>query len=105
MSNRAHAGRCFRAKRETTERKRRQEARKLRDGVAFVAYEPHPIRWKVPLALKPFLTGNANQNRARMEQFGTAIVRYNQFRAMTGKGARIKAAPSGDVVQNSPRAG
>lgn len=82
MSNKAHRGRCFRSKRKTI-------ARKLRQGEP---YESHPVRWKVPAVIKPFLTGNANQLRARQEQFGLAIARYAQHHALTGKGPAVRAA-------------
>lgn len=81
MSNRAHKGSCFRAKRRTVARKKRQG----------VAYDPHPIRYKVPLALRPFLSGPMNQMRAQHDQFAVAIGRYEQHRIATGKGAPIRA--------------
>lgn len=85
MSNKAHTGRCFRATRRT-------KLRKLRQGADFNA---HPIRYKVPLALRPFLTatpGSKNQVRAQFDAMALAIVRYNEHRDLTGKGAAIRAA-------------
>lgn len=83
MSNRAHSGRCFRSNRKT----------KLRKGAAYAA---HPTRWRVPLALRPFLTGNANQTRARFDVFALAVSRYAEHQRLTGKGAPIRAA--GDLM-------
>lgn len=81
MSNRAHSGRCFRSKRATV-------ARKARQGVE---YDPHPIRWRVPAVLRPFLSGSVSQSRAQHDQYATAIGRYQQHRLATGKGAPVRA--------------
>lgn len=90
MSNKAHSGRCFRSKRSTIARKKRQG----------VEYDPHPIRWKVPLALRPFLSGPISQMRAQHDQFAVAIGRYNQHREATGKGPAIRA--EGQPAATSP---
>lgn len=92
MSNKAHSGRCFRSKRATIARKKRQG----------VEYDPHPLRWKVPAALRPFLSGPANQARAQHDQFAIAIGRYNQHREATGKGPAIRA--EGTQPEVSPTA-
>lgn len=84
MSNRAHSGRCFRSYRRT-------KARKAEQGKVY----EYPIRWKVPQAIKAFLTGDARQVRARHDQMGLAISRYAQHQALTGKGPPIRAAGHG----------
>lgn len=89
MSNRAHSGRCFRASRAT-------KARKLRQGKTW----ERPIRWKVPLALRPFLNitpGSPNQRMATFDIFALCIEAHNKHRELTGKGPRI-VADGGDVV-------
>lgn len=78
----AHTGRCFRSLRRTVERKRKQ-------GVEFVRVE---TRWRVPLAIRPFLIGNGS--RAQFESMGLAIQRYADFRQKTGQGAPVRAAGS-----------
>lgn len=83
MSNRGHSGRCFRSFRRTKARKERQGA------------EPYefPIRYKVPLAIRPFLANAAkNQCRAQHEQMGLAIARYAEHQRLTGKGPKVRAA-------------
>jgi hypothetical protein len=82
MSNKAHSGPAFRSNRNTAKRKENQ-------GVHYV---PHPIRWKVPRAIMPFLTGPSNQKKATQEVMGAAIVRYMKFQEMTGKGPKVRAA-------------
>lgn len=84
MSNRAHSGRCFRAHKRT-------KARKLRQGKTW----DQPVRWKVPLALRPFLNitpGSPNQRMAGFDLFARTIEAYNKHRDLTGKGAPVVAA-------------
>ena len=71
----AHTGRCFRAWRRT-------KARKARQGQPW----DRPIRQKVPLALRPFLTGAVGsiQKHAGMEAMGHAIARYVEHQKMVG---------------------
>lgn len=76
----SHKGRCFRSARAT---RRRKEAR----GESY----DYPVRWKVPAALRPFLTGNSNQLRARHDIFGAAIAAYAKHQQLTGQGAPIRA--------------
>lgn len=83
MSHRGHKGRCFRQHRRAVERKG-DEAQ-------------HPIRWKVPLAIRPFLNGAKNQRRARHDEFGLAIARYVKHQQATGIGPQVRAL--GDVLQ------
>lgn len=92
MSNKAHSGRCFRSKRATVARKKRQG----------VDYDPHPIRWKVPAALRPFLSGPTSQMRAQHDQFAVAIGRYNQHRTATGLGAPVRAEGQAAITQPDP---
>ena len=70
-----HSGRCFRAWRRTVARKARQGQRWDR-----------PIRQKVPLALRPFLTAavGSNQKHAGMEAMSHAIARYAEHQTMIG---------------------
>ncbi len=79
----SHTGRCFRSMRRT---KRRKEAQ----GGSY----DFPIRWKVPAAIRPFLTGNSNQLRARHDQMGQAIAGYARHQQLTGIGAPVRAAGS-----------
>ena len=67
----AHRGRCFRAWRRT-------KARKQAQGTAWT----FPIRQKVPLALRPFLTGPGK--KAGANAMTLAITRYAQHQAMIG---------------------
>lgn len=70
----AHTGRCFRAWRRTVARKETQ-------GVTWAI----PIRNKVPLALRTFLSAAGDRQRhAGPEQMKLAIVRYAQHNAMVG---------------------
>ncbi len=69
----AHRGRCFRAWRRT-------KARKQAQGIAWT----FPIRQKVPLALRPFLTGDGRQKSAVAGAMTLAITRYAQHQAMIG---------------------
>lgn len=68
-----HTGRCFRAWRRT-------KARKARQGESWT----FPIRRKVPLALRPFLTGDGRQKSAGTNAMTLAITRYAQHQAMVG---------------------
>jgi hypothetical protein len=71
-----HSGRCFRAWRRT-------KARKTRQGQPW----ERPIRQKVPLALRPFLTmalGGSNQRHAGADAMASAISRYAQHQTMIG---------------------
>lgn len=77
----SHTGRCFRSARRTRVRKEAQ-------GKTY----DFPIRYKVPVALRPFLANAAKgQHRAQFDQMATAIVGYNKHRALTGQGAAIRA--------------
>lgn len=83
----AHSGRCFRSNRRTARRKFLQGK----------PYEPCPTRWKVPEAIRGFLTttpGSPNQVRAQYDQMGQAIARYAQHQRATGKGPPVRAAGS-----------
>lgn len=68
----AHRGRCFRAW-------RRLKARRLRQGAPPPVF---PIRQKVPLSLRPFLTGPGK--KAGANAMTLAITRYAQHQAMIG---------------------
>ena len=70
----AHTGRCFRAWRRT-------KARKQAQGLAW----NFPIRQKVPLALRPFLTGEGRQKSASRNAMTLAISRYAEHQTMIGK--------------------
>lgn len=87
MSNRAGSGRCFRSNRTTARRK-------LRQGKS---YDAHPVRWKVPLALRSFLFGASNQLRARYDDFAKAIMNYTKHQQLTGKGTPVRAAEPGGI--------
>ena len=78
----AHTGRCFRAW-------RRLKARRVRQGAPPPVF---PIRQKVPLALRPFLTGDARQMRAGPNAMALAINRYAQHQTMVGKVNRVGSA-------------
>ena len=78
----AHTGRCFRAW-------RRLKARRVRQGAPPPEF---PIRQKVPLALRPFLTGNANQMRATESAMKLALTRYADHQTMVGKVNRVGSA-------------
>jgi hypothetical protein len=71
----AHTGRCFRAW-------RRLKARRVRQGAPAPVI---PIRQKVPLALRPFMSATeGRQVRAGAAQMNLAITRYAQHQAMIG---------------------
>lgn len=70
----AHTGRCFRAWRRT-------KARKQAQGIEWT----FPIRQKVPLALRPFLTGEGRQKSAGTNAMNLAITRYAEHQTMIGK--------------------
>lgn len=92
MSNRAHTGRCSRAWRKT-------KARKLRQGVEW----QRPIRWKVPEALRAFLSvtpGSPNQRMAGFDVFARAMVAYNKHRVLAGTPPLV--VNGGDVIENTP---
>ncbi len=82
----SHKGRCFRSYRRTRARKEAQGCEQR-----YV----HPIRWKVPQAIAPFLVGIKGQCRATFDQFAQAIARYAKHQALTGKGAPVRAAGAG----------
>lgn len=84
MSNRGHSGRCFRSFRRTQRRKESQGER----------YD-FPVRWKVPVAIRPFLRGAKGQRRAQHDQFGLAIAGYAKHQQLTGKGPPVRAAGHG----------
>lgn len=69
-----HSGRCFRQLRRTKARYRRRGSE----------YNPFPIRQKVPLALRPFLTGDVRQKSAVQAAMNLAITRYAEHQAMVG---------------------
>jgi hypothetical protein len=71
----AHTGRCFRAW-------RRLKARRERQGAPPPVF---PIRQKVPLALRPFLTGDGRQTRVDAQGMANAIARYAQHQTAVGK--------------------
>lgn len=72
--SRGHKGSCFRQRRRTKVRKESQ-------GKRF----DYAIRYKLPLALMPFLFGAfANQRRAQVDQMGLAIQRYNEHAVKNG---------------------
>lgn len=72
--SRGHKGSCFRQRRRTKVRKEAQ-------GKRF----DYPIRYKLPLALMPFLfQGRDGQRRAQFDQMGSAIQRYNEHAAKVG---------------------
>jgi hypothetical protein len=76
----AHTGRCFRAWRRT-------KARKTRQGQPW----DRPIRQKVPLALRPFLTaalGSSNQKHAGAGAMASAIYRFAQHQTLIGAARR-----------------
>ena len=75
----AHTGRCFRAWRQT-------KGRKARQGKPW----DFPIRQRVPLALRPFLTGNVGQRNAGADAMKLAIMRYAQHQTMIGKHAAAR---------------
>jgi hypothetical protein len=77
----AHTGRCFRSWRRT-------KTRKARQGLPW----DFPIRQGVPLALRAFLTGSANQKSAGAGAMKLAIARYAQHQIMVGNVGRPGAA-------------
>ncbi len=72
----AHSGRCFRQWRRTKQRK-------IRQGKSWV----FPTREKVPMALRPFLVGNANQMRAGADAMRLAVIRYGEHQIAVGRHA------------------
>jgi len=80
-----HSGRCFRATRRTKRRKELQGKR-----------WDYPVRWKAPLALRPFL--NAEHSNTRTVQhaaFAHAVAKYAQHQRMTGGKDIIRGAARG----------
>ncbi len=76
-----HSGRCFRQWRATRKRK-------LAQGLSW----DFPVRQKVPLALRPFLTASGvNQRHAGADALALAISRYAQHNTMVGKPVRHQA--------------
>ena len=70
----AHSGRCFRSWRRTA-------ARKLKQGQPW----DFPVRQKVPLALRPFLTAESGRQRhAGAAAMNLAVARHAQHQAMIG---------------------
>jgi len=65
------------------------KARKAKQGKTW---ETCPLRQKVPLALRAFLTGNANQKSAGAAAMKLAISRYAQHQIMVGNVGRQGAA-------------